>query len=73
MPTVIERRGGGLGVILIGLAALVIAAVLAFVFLSMNQRDAARTDSVSAAASSVADSASRAADSAGDAAQRAAP
>jgi hypothetical protein len=65
--TVIEKRGGGAGVV-IGIIALVAVALLAWFLFAQNRNDAVRTDAVSGAAQSVGD----AADKVGDAADKAA-
>lgn len=65
--TVIEKRGGGAGVV-IGIIALVAVALLAWFLFAQNRNDTVRTEAVSGAASSVADSVDKAADKVGDAA-----
>ena len=69
--TVVERRGGGSGVLwaLIGIA---LVAIVAFFLLNMNRQEAARTEAVSEAASSVAGSVESAAEGVSSAAQDAA-
>ncbi|HEY8617005.1 hypothetical protein [Phenylobacterium sp.] len=71
--TYVERRGSGMGGVLIGLAVLALVAIVAFFLLSQSRNDAIRTDAVTSAASSVADSASNAAGAVGDAAQSVTP
>ena len=70
--TIVERRGGGMGGILIGIAVLVLVAIVAFFLMNANKNDAMRTQAVSGAASSVAESAAGAAESVGNAASNAA-
>ena len=70
--TYVEKRGSGMGGILIGIAVLALVAIVAFFLLQSNRNDAIRTDAVTSAASSVADSAGAAASNVGDAAGRAA-
>jgi hypothetical protein len=72
-PTYVERRGSGMGGVIIGIAVLALVAIVAFFLLSQSRNDAIRTDAVSSAASSVADSASGAADAVGDAARSVTP
>ena len=54
--TYVERRGGGLGGVLIGIAVLALVAVVAFFLLQANRNDALETQAVTGAASSVAES-----------------
>lgn len=70
--TYVDKGGSGVGGVLIGIAVLVIVAIVAFFLLQSNRNDAMRTQAVTSAASSVADSASTAAGSVGEAANRAA-
>lgn len=72
--TVVERRssGGGVGAVLVGLAALALVAIVAFFLIQSNRNDTMRTEAVSDAAASVASSASNAAGSVADAAGNAA-
>ncbi|HEX7886159.1 MAG TPA: hypothetical protein VF474_09295 [Phenylobacterium sp.] len=70
--TYVDKGGSGVGGVLIGIAVLVMAAIVAFFLLQSNRNDAMRTQAVTSAASSVADSASTAAGSVGEAANRAA-
>lgn len=67
--TYVERRGSGMGGVIIGIAVLALVAIVAFFLLQSSRNDAIRTDAVSGAASSVAESAGTAAESVGDAAQ----
>lgn len=70
--TYVDKGGSGVGGVLIGIAVLVMVAIVAFFLLQSNRNDAMRTQAVTSAASSVADSASTAAGSVGEAANRAA-
>ena len=70
--TIVERRGGGMGGILIGIAVLALVAIAAFFLMNAYQNDAMRTEAASGAASSVAESAAGAAESVGKAASNAA-
>ena len=70
--TYVERRGSGMGGVIIGLAVLALVAIVAFFLLQSSRNDALRTDAVTGAASSVADSASTAANTVGEAANNAA-
>jgi hypothetical protein len=70
--TYVDRGGGGMGGVLIGIAVLAMVAIVAFFLLQSNRNDAIRTDAVTSAASSVADSASSAAEGVSGAANRAA-
>ncbi|MCR5878977.1 hypothetical protein [Phenylobacterium sp. J367] len=72
-PTYVERSGGGMGGVLIGIAVLALVAIVAFFLLTQSRNNAIRTDAVSSAASSVADSAAGAADAVGDAARSVTP
>jgi hypothetical protein len=67
--TYVERSGGGIGGVIIGIAVLALVAIVAFFLLQSSRNDAMRTDAVSGAASSVAESASNAAGAVGDAAR----
>ncbi|WP_309087817.1 hypothetical protein [Phenylobacterium sp.] len=67
--TYVERRGSGMGGVIIGIAVLALVAIVAFFLLQSSRNDALRTEAVSGAASSVAESAGSAAQSVGDAAQ----
>jgi hypothetical protein len=67
------ERGGGMGGVLLAIAAIAIIALIAFFVITQNRNDSVRTQAVSEAASSVAGSASQAARSVGDAAERVAP
>ena len=68
--TVVERRGGGMGVLaLVALVALV--AIAAYFFLNANRQEAVRTEAVTDAAASVAESAEGAAGSVAEAAREA--
>jgi hypothetical protein len=69
--TVVEKRGGGSG-ILWGLVALALVALVGYFLLNMNRQGEARTEAVSGAASSVADSVEGAAEGVAGAADRAA-
>ena len=62
------RGGGGVSGFIIGIAVLVLVAIVAFFLLNANRNDAMRTDAVTSAASSVADSTATAAKSVSDAA-----
>ena len=68
--TVVERRGGGMGILaLVALVALV--AIVAYFLLNANRQEAVRTEAVTDAAASVAESAEGAAGSVADAAREA--
>lgn len=67
--TYVERRGGGVGGVIIGIAVLALVAIVAFFLLQTSRNDALRTDAVSGAAASVAESAENAAGAVGDAAR----
>ncbi len=69
--TVVERRGGGMGGILAAVVLVALVAIVGYFLLNMNRQEAAQTNAVSEAASSVADSAEGAANSVADAAQNA--
>jgi len=65
--TVVDRRGSGVGGVIIGIAVLALVAIVAFFLLSANRNDSLRTSAVTGAAHSVsgaADSVGHAADSA---------
>ena len=64
--TVIERRGGG-GGMLIGLAVLIAVLVGAYFLFVQNRNDAAETEAITEAARSVGDSAEKAGDAVVDA------
>ena len=70
--TYIDRGGGGMGALMIGIAVLAVVAIIAFFVIQQNRNDAIRTDAITHAADSVAGSAGAAADRVGDAADRAA-
>ena len=65
--TVIERRGSGAG-LLIGIAVLLLVAVVAFFLFNQGRNDSIRTDAVTKAAKDVGDSAKKAGDAVDDAA-----
>jgi hypothetical protein len=67
--TYVERKGVGIGGVIIGIAVLALVAIVAFFLLQSSRNDAMRTDAVAGAASSVAESASNAAGAVGDAAR----
>ncbi|WP_084580480.1 hypothetical protein [Sphingomonas azotifigens] len=67
--TVIERRGGGAGMALIGLAVLIAVVIGAFYLFNQNARENAKTNAVTSAASSVGDAAKDVGDAAKDAAK----
>ena len=67
--TYVERKGGGVGGVIIGVAVLALVAIVAFFLLQSSRNDAMRTDAVAGAASSVAESASSAAGAVGQAAR----
>ena len=71
--TYVERRGSGMGGVIIGIAVLALVAIVAFFLLQSSRNDAMRTDAVAGAASSVAESAGSAAESVGDAARSVTP
>lgn len=71
--TYVDRGGGGIGGVVIGIAVLALVAIIAFFLLNMNRNDAMRTDAVAGAANSVAESAQGAAQSVSDAAGSVAP
>jgi len=71
--TYVDRGGGGVGGVVIGIAVLALVAIIAFFLLNMNRQDAMRTDAVSGAAQSVAESAEGAANSVAGAAQSVTP
>lgn len=70
--TYVERGGSGVGGVIIGIAVLALVAIIAFFLLNMNRQEAAETQAITGAASSVAESVGGAAESVGDAAQGAA-
>lgn len=70
--TYVDRGGGGVGGVIIGVALLALVAIIAFFLLSANRNDALRTSAVSDAASSVASSTASAAQNVSGAADRAA-
>lgn len=70
--TYVDRGGGGMGGVIIGIAVLALVAIVAFFLLSANRQDAMRTTAVTDAASSVAESTSNAAQNVSGAAERAA-
>lgn len=70
--TYVERRGSGVGGVIIGIAVLALVAIIAFFLLNMNRQEALETQAVSGAASSVAESVGGAAESVGNAADTAA-
>ncbi|MET0295472.1 MAG: hypothetical protein ABW042_10695 [Phenylobacterium sp.] len=70
--TYVERGGGGMGGVIVGIAVLALVAIIAFFLLNMNRQEAVRTDAVTGAANSVAQSVGNAADSVGNAANNAA-
>lgn len=67
--TYVERSGGGVGGVIIGIAVLALVAIVAFFLLQASRNDDMRTDAVAGAASSVAESASNAAGAVGEAAR----
>lgn len=67
--TYVEKRGGGAMGMIVGVAALVLIAIVAFYFLNANRQQEARTDAVAGAAESVSDSAAGAAEAVGNAAE----
>jgi uncharacterized membrane protein len=66
-PTVVERRGGGGGVIL-GILAIALIAVVAFFLLDLNKGETRKDDAIARAAGDVGDGARKI----GDAAEKAA-
>ena len=70
--TYVERRGSGLGGVIIGIAVLALVAIVAFFLLQTSRNDTLETQAVTGAASSVAESVGSAADSVGNAANNAA-
>lgn len=70
--TYVDRGGGNIGGVLIGIAALALIAIVAFFLLSANRNDSLRTSAVTSAASSVGDAAQGAAQGVTGAADRAA-
>jgi archaellin len=70
--TYVDRGGSGLGGVIIGIAVLVLAAVIAFFLVNQNRNDAIRTNAVTSAASTMADSTAIAAKDVGNAADNAA-
>lgn len=69
--TYVERRGSGMGGVIIGIAVLALVAIVAFFLLQSSQNEALETQAVTGAASSVAESVEGAAQSVGDAANNA--
>jgi len=57
--TVIERRGSGAG-LLIGIAVLLLVAVVAYFLIAQNRNDTLRTNAVTSAAKDVGDTAKKA-------------
>jgi len=70
--TYVDRGGGGVGGVIVGIALLAMVAIAAFFMMNANRNDALRTDAVTSAASSVANSTSNAANSVSNAADNAA-
>jgi hypothetical protein len=70
--TYVDRGGGGVGGVIIGIAVLALVAIVAFFLLNANRNDAMRTNAVTSAASSMANSADTAARDVGNAANTAA-
>lgn len=70
--TVVDRGGSGAMGWIVGLAVLALVVIAALYFLNANRNDAARTDAVTGAASSVAQSVGSAAKDVGSAARDAA-
>jgi HAMP domain-containing protein len=68
--TYVDRGGGGIGGVVIGIALLALVAIIAFFLLSANRQDTLRTSAVSDAASSVANSAATASRNVSGAAQQ---
>jgi uncharacterized protein HemX len=66
--TIIEKRGGGSGVVMIALVLLGLIAAIAYFMVTKDNREASRDQAVSGAMQSVDDAATKV----GDAAQRAA-
>jgi hypothetical protein len=67
--TYVERRGSGMGGVIIGLAVLALVAIVAFFLLQTSRNEALETQAVTGAASSVAESVGSAAESVGSAAE----
>jgi hypothetical protein len=70
--TYVDRSGGGVGGVIIGIAVLALVAIVAFFLLNANRNDALRTNATTSAAASVANSADSAARDIGKAADSAA-
>ncbi|WGM37289.1 hypothetical protein [Caulobacter sp. NIBR1757] len=71
-PVYVERRGGGMGGILIGIGVLALVAIVAFFLMNQSNNDAVRTEAVTDAAANVSQAAGKAADGVSSAAQQAA-
>jgi hypothetical protein len=67
--TYVERRGSGMGGVIIGLAVLALVAIVAFFLLQTSRNEALETQAVTGAASSVAESVGSTAESVGSAAE----
>lgn len=67
-PVVVERRGGGAG-LLVGLAVLILVVIGALYLINQNNREAVKTDAITGAAESVGDAAKDVGDAAKDAAK----
>lgn len=65
--TVVERRGGGAGMALIGLALLIAVVIGAFYLINQNSRENAKTNAVTSAAKDVGSAAKDVGDAAKDA------
>lgn len=68
----VERRGSGMGAVMAAIVLIALVAIVGFFLLNMQRQEAAQTEAISGAASSVAESAEGAATAVGDAAQSAA-
>jgi uncharacterized protein (UPF0333 family) len=68
---IVERSGGGLGAILIGLALLVAVGIGAYFLMNKSQNDNLKTDAITRAADKVGDGATKVGDSAQKAADKA--